>query len=131
LALSKETEDILTKTTLGPSTTTTLSDCTRINLETAAQFAVEVSASFDNSSMSALRVHLRSSADGSNYDSVDIGPNENGYFDLDAGTGKPERKTAPVWPDFRYLKVLAENRDTSATVHSLTVTKIVQTVEPT
>lgn len=64
-----------------------------------------------------VRLHVRSSGDGLKYDTEDLHT-----FDLPCRPGKTCRKTFPLDPGVRFVKVFVENPDTSAPVSDVSIT---------
>lgn len=104
--LAKAVETPISLATLAAGTTSALGDCDLIDLEYAKTLSVTAECTYDASATGGMRVHLRSSYDGSNFDTVDWD-----YWDVDLSAGNTVRKTANENPFPRYLKVLLENLD--------------------
>lgn len=106
---------ILDVASISANSETTLSDCTAVELSIGTTLAFTVVVNFDASATEDVRVHVRSSYDGSNYDTVDIGQSQQGYWDVPVNAGSEVQSTANVWTDPKYLKVIVENLDSNAT----------------
>lgn len=106
---------ILDEASIGGNSSTALSDCTAVDLSIDTTLALTAVVNFDASATEDVRIHLRSSYDGTNYDDVDVGANQEGYWDVPVNSGNEVQATASEWTDYKYVKVIVENLDSNAT----------------
>ncbi|MBI3923642.1 MAG: hypothetical protein HY318_19640, partial [Armatimonadetes bacterium] len=92
--------------TLAPQTTTALEQCPPIAVGNVCQVSLTVSADLAPNATKGLRVAVRSSSDGSRYDTVEVCS-----FEVCGATGNSARRTVCVESSFRFIKVLVENLD--------------------
>jgi hypothetical protein len=122
LFLTKAATPILTKPSLAASTTTTLTDCTAINLMVAKTgLAIIVACTFDGAATAGIRVHVRSSYDGTNYDTQDF---DSWIPNFTAGATIQATKVYNT--SVGYLKVLIENMDAAKAVANISVKALIQ-----
>jgi hypothetical protein len=107
----------LTLPTLGPKATSSLDDTFPISLSTVSHVALTAECSYDKSSKAGLRVHVRASYDGLNYDTVDLLSFEN-----DFRPGELARKTVELDPKVKFIKVQVENLDRDQGVSDVKIT---------
>jgi len=88
-----------------------------VALGSVGRAAITVEGTYAAQATRGVRIHVRSSTDGLKYDTEDLHT-----FDLPCRPGKTCRKTFPVDPSVRFVKVLAENADPAAAVSKVTVT---------
>ncbi len=109
---------VLERHELGPRQSSSLSleetRCIALSNVTSASATVECK--FDGAAKGGLRVHLRSSTDGKNYDSEDFQ-----VFDVVARAGETARQTFHIMPNVRFLKAIVENLDESQPVKDIKV----------
>jgi len=110
---------ILEKSSLAAGSTTVLGDCQLLRLEGVSSLALTAECTYDAAATNGVRVHVRTSPDGSNWDSQDLTS-----FDVDLEAGATARKTVYIQPDARFMKVLVENLDGAHTVSDVKVTAI-------
>jgi hypothetical protein len=102
---------------LSPTKASELEDCCPISLETASDLALTTECTYNSDANACLRLHVRTSTDGINYDNVDM------YnFDLDFKAGQTIKKTVELSPKVKFVKVIAENRDDLQNISSVSVT---------
>lgn len=106
---------ILDEASVGGTSETALADCDPIELSIDTTLALTAIVNFDASATEDVRIHVRSSYDGTNYDDVDIGSNQQGNWDVPVNAGSEVQSTANEWTDPKYLKVIVENLDSNAT----------------
>jgi len=127
--ITKSVEEILTEASLaGGATIPTTpggAECDPINLGQVGQFALTLAGVFDANATGSLSAHIRTSPDGTNWDTVDYTS-----FTLPANPGTVGQMTEPIWCDPYYAMVMVVNGGTRA-VTSLAVTRTYQAMEPT
>ncbi len=106
---------ILSLESIAPSTTSAL-DSKLIPLGDAKQASLTVECGFDKSARRGIRVHVRSSPDGMNYDTTDVQT-----LNIDAQPGTHVWQTFPLDTDVRFVKVLVENMDEDQKVHDVQI----------
>lgn len=106
---------ILDVASVSGNSETSLSDCDPVELSIDTTLALTAVVNFDGSATEDVRIHVRSSYDGTNYDDVDIGGNQQGFWDVPVDQGVEVQSTANEWTDPKYLKVIVENLDSNAT----------------
>lgn len=129
MALVKDHETILPSTTVSGNSSTALADCSPVDLSIDPTLALTVQVTYDASATEPVRIHLRSSHDNTNYDTVDIGQNQEGYWDVPVNAGNTVQSTVNEWTDPKYIKVIAENLDSNSA--DVTVIATTQEVSPT
>lgn len=113
MALSKDHKTILPTKTVAGNSSTVLSDCSPVDLSIDPTLAMTVKVTFDASATKDVRIHLRSSYDDTNYDTVDIGASNQGYFNVPVNAGNTVQMTVNEWTDPKYFKVIVENLDSN------------------
>jgi len=108
---------VLDESSIAALTTTALTDCELIDLKNVATLALTVECTFNGAATDGIRVHIRTSPDGSNWDTEDLD-----YFDPVFAAGDTVRKTIFVDADARYVKVLVENLDSAQAITDVKVT---------
>ena len=111
---------VLHVASLGPNQDSGLESCLPVSLENASACALTVECRYPSQAKAGLRLHVRSSYDGTAYDSQDLYT-----FDLEASAGETVRRTVEIFPKVRFFKVTCENVDGSGDVSSLSVTATV------
>jgi len=132
--ITKPGEEKLNEATLAHSTTTTASDCESQSLVKAASLAVEGVVTFHASATGAVRFHVRASItdDDTSFDqAVDIGADQDGYFDVPVTQGATVRATAPFGHEALNVRIFAENLDGVYAATNVIANVIVQEIEPT
>ena len=79
----------LTRASLAAKSATQLSDVTPIAVKGAARVNLVVECTYENGATAGLRVHVRSSVDGTSYDTTDLMTFDNDFRSGAAGEGKP------------------------------------------
>ena len=134
MALTKPTQTIISEASLPAGSTTSLADCDPVDLTESAMQAMTVKVDYHGSAASAVTAHVRSSPEGtasSDFDTVDIGSNQQGYWDIPLSAGSTVQSTVFEHPDAKYVKVLVENKDSTYATGSLVVKAVTQEVAPT
>ena len=98
--------EMLSLTTLTSRATSTLTDCLEVDLNQIDKLAITIKCAYDTAATQGMKVHIRSSTDGINFDTDDLYT-----FDNDIVPGGVGRKTITIEPDVRFVKVLVENPD--------------------
>ena len=111
---------VLSVDTLGPKKASGLGASCPISLETASDLALTTECTYDADAKAGLRLHLRASYDGINYDNTDLYT-----FDTDFKAEKTVEKTVELTPKAKFVKVIVENLDNSRNVTSVKVTATV------
>lgn len=108
---------VLTLKVLEAGKTTALGDCPPISLGHIARAAITVECTYTKKAQKPVRLHVRSSYDGINYDTVDLYS-----FDNELRPGETTRKTFGLDTKARFIKVLVENPDKSQQVSDIKIT---------
>lgn len=108
---------VLTLMTLEAGTTTALDDCPPISLGQIARVAITVECLHTQKAQKPIRLHVRSSYDGLNYDNEDLNS-----FDNELRPGEITKKTFELDTKARFIKVLAENLDKSQQISDIKIT---------
>ena len=99
-----------------------LTDCVVIDLHTSQNaLAITVACTYNVAAVAGIKVHVRTSFDGVNYDTVDWDTWTPGFT---AGAAMQQTKVYDTSP--AYVKVLIENLDAAQTVTLLTVESTVR-----
>lgn len=102
---------------LEPNTNSELEASIPISFGNASSLALTIECSYHPNAKAGLRIHVKSSYDGINHDTIDI------YrFDIDFVPRESIRKTIERNPKVKFVKVAAENLDESYKITSLRVT---------
>lgn len=107
---------VLSETTLNASTLTALSSCAPIFACTTDKFALTVRCTYNAAARSGIKVHLYTSNDGLNYDTVDW---DSWLVSFTADQTVQQTKIYGVGP--RFVKVRIENLDTANAVTNVSV----------
>lgn len=114
------------ETLLDESTLSAGSSATGSSFDTDRFYKICVQAQVTgNSSATAdLRVHIRGSNDNSNWDTVDIGTDNSGYFDVPVSDdgGNEVISSAAVNAGYPYLRPVVENLDSTYSATGVKVT---------
>ena len=108
---------VLNLDSLDAGKTTTLKDSPRISTGSITRLALTVESTYTGTARRPIRVHLRSSADGINFDTTDLFS-----FEVALQPGQTVRKTVELEPKVGFIKVLVENPDRSQSVSDIKVT---------
>jgi predicted GH43/DUF377 family glycosyl hydrolase len=114
---------ILTKEVIHPLQVTTFSaaDSKTISLGSVERASLSVSCHFSEKAARGLRVHMRASPNGEEFDSVDIAA-----FEVPVMPGKNVQQSFKLDPSFRFQKVLIENLDKSENVSDVKVLAVLE-----
>ena len=119
----KTATTILDKASIAASATTTLADCDAIDLSGGpATLAITVEATYDGAATQGIKIHVRTSHDGTNFDTIDWDS-----FTPSFTVGTTIRQTKHYDTSPYAIKVLVENLDGAEAV---TAVKIIATVGP-
>lgn len=113
----KPAVELLTVASIEAGATSTLTDSMPLLLSDIDSLALTVNCTYNASATAGLRIHVRSSYDGINYDDADLY-----QFDNEFTANTTKRKTVELNPKVRFIKVLAENLDSSYAVTDVKVT---------
>ncbi len=108
---------VLNRASLRAGETSTLKDCPPISLESSSSLALTAECTYDAGAKVGLRIYLRSSYDGLNFDTTDFYT-----FDNDFEPGQTRRKTVELSPKVRFIKVLVENLSNAHDIKDLQMT---------
>ena len=108
---------ILNLSSLGAGKTTSLADSPPVSLSHITRLALTARCTYSEKAKSRIRVHVRSSPDGLNYDTTDLST-----FDNVFKQGQTVQKTFELDTDVRFIKVLVENLDDSDSVSDVQIT---------
>lgn len=117
-------DTILEESSLGAGASTSLSDSNEVKItEKGFIVAFAAEAIGDANCNDDVRVHLRGSLDGNDYSTVDIGDVQTGYFDIPVSddAGNLVRSITATDFSYNYIKVIAENLDTTYTSSDVVV----------
>jgi len=101
---------------LGPNKSTALADSPPICLGNATDVTLTAECAYTKKARRPIRVHVRASYDGVNYDTADLHS-----FDNDFRPGETARRTSELDTKVRFIKVLVENLDESEGVSDVRV----------
>ncbi|MGC2657459.1 MAG: hypothetical protein WA324_05750, partial [Bryobacteraceae bacterium] len=99
---------VLVQDSLPARSATKLSECPPISLNGASEVTLVASADYETGAKAGLRVHIRSSVDGMNYDSADLLT-----FEDDLEPGATGQKTVALEAHGPFIKAFVENLDGS------------------
>lgn len=102
---------------LGGRKSTKLIDCPPLCLGSVESVSLTIECSYAKDAKSSVRLHVRASSDGVNYDTADLV-----VFENDFKKGKIARKTFVLDKKPRFIKVLVENPGDSPAVSNVKVT---------
>ncbi len=108
---------VLNLETLEGNKTTSLADSPVITLANITRLALTAECSYDAKASKPMIVHVRSSYDGLNYDTMDLYTFANGIR-----PGKTVRRTIEVEPKVQFIKILVENSDEEQSVSDVKIT---------
>jgi len=108
---------VLNLESLDAGKTTPLDDSPPVCLSNAKKAALTAECTYSQNAKKALRIHVRSSYDGINYDTSDLYT-----FDNEVKPGQLSRKTFELDTKVRFIKVLVENPDESESVSNVRIT---------
>jgi len=110
------TMELISQSSLGAGSSTAIGDCRPIDLQNALSLSVTAECTYDADATDGLRIHLRTSPDGDDWDTADLDS-----FDNEFTAGETERRTVQVGTDSRFLRVVCENLDGSVALSDLKV----------
>jgi len=105
---------------LAAGTTSALTTCPPISLAHISELALTAECTYHADAKAGLRIHVRASYDGINYDAEDLST-----FDIPFAPGQTISKTVELDFNVMFLKVLAENLDNA---HEMTNVKVTATL---
>lgn len=94
-----------------------LNFCPPISLEHISSLALTSECTYDTQTKAGMRIHMKSSPDGINYDTKDLYTFDN-YFE----PGKTIRKTVELSPKVMFIKVLVENLSEKQVINDVKLT---------
>ena len=104
---------------VAPGKTTTLEDCPLLPLANISKLAITAELTYAKNANSHVRLHVRSSFDGLNYDTGDLYT-----YDCPVEKGKTVRHTFLPAPNVKFLKVLVQNFDGKLPVKNVKITAV-------
>jgi hypothetical protein len=108
---------ILVNSSIEPGKTTPLNECRPLCLDNISSLMITAECKYSGKSSMPLRIHVRASYDGLQYDTVDMQ-----VIELPSRPGTTVRQTAEVTAKVKYLKVRVENPDASESVSDVIIT---------
>ncbi len=108
---------VLNLDSLKAGKTTSLADSPRLSVGNITRLALTLECGYGRNSKTPLRLHVRSSADGMNFDTTDLYS-----FDHALQPGQTSRKTVEIEPKVQFIKIIVENPDRSQSVSDVKVT---------
>ncbi len=102
---------------LGPKATSALEDVPPICLSAVSRVALTAECAYHAAAKAGIRVHVRASYDGLNYDTADLYS-----IDHEFKSGQLMRKTVDIDPRVKFIKVLVQNLDALQSVSDLKIT---------
>ena len=102
---------------VAPGKTTTLEDCPHLPLANISKLAITAEFTYTEKANKPVRIHLRSSFDGFNYDTSDLYT-----YDCPVQIGKTVRRTYQPDANVKYSKVLVENFDSKQPIKDVSIT---------
>ena len=102
---------------LGPGMSSSLQACPPISLEHIESLALTAECTYDAQAKAGMRIHVRASYDGLNYDTVDLYT-----FDNHFEPGKRVSKTVELPCKVMFIKVLVENLSEARPIKNVKVT---------
>ncbi len=110
---------VLVQDSLAALSTTKLSECPPISLNGASRVTLVAHADYETGAKAGMRVHIRSSVDGMNYDSADLFT-----FDNDFQPGTTGQKTVALEAHGPFIKAFVENLDGTHAISHVRVTAV-------
>jgi len=107
---------ILNIASLKAGTISLLKDCPPISLEHSSSLALTAECTYDAAAKAGLRIHVRASYDGINFDTTDLYT-----FDNDFKPGGTMRKTVELSPKVSFVKAFVENLSDAHDIKDLQV----------
>jgi hypothetical protein len=110
---------VLVQDSLPAMSSTKLSECPPISLNGASRVTLVAHADYETGAKAGMRVHIRSSVDGMNYDSADLLT-----FDDDFQPGATGQKTVALETHGPFIKAFVENLDGTHAISHVKVTAV-------
>lgn len=110
---------ILVRESLPAGASTKLSECPPISLNGASRVSLVAEGKYEAAAKAGMRVHIRSSIDGTVYDTTDVA-----VFENDFHPGELCRKTVELKAPVRFIKAIAENLDGTQSVSGIKITAV-------
>ena len=107
---------LLNLDTLTPAKTITLDSTPALNLSYITRLAITAECKFNQTATKGLRLHIRSSYDGINYETEDLYT-----LDIDPQPGRLARKAFVVDTSVKFIKVIPENLDPAKNIMNLKI----------
>lgn len=101
---------------IGPGVTTKLGDARFINLSNISKLSLTAECKYSQNAKKPIRIHVRSSYDGVNYDTTDLYT-----FDNDLQPGQFARKTLQLDCRMHFIMVIVENLDENESVSEVKI----------
>ena len=111
---------VLAQDSLAPQSTTKLSVCPPISLNGASRVTLVTHANYETGAKAGMRVHIRSSADGITYDTVDLLTFDNDFQPGSAGG----QKTVDLKTHGPFIKAFVENLDRTYPISQIKITAV-------
>lgn len=108
---------VLNRMSLRAGQVSTLKNCPPISLESSSSLALTAECTYDAGAKVGLRMHVRSSYDGLNFDTTDFYT-----FDNHFESRQTMRRTVELSPKVRFIKILVENLSRTYDIKDLQVT---------
>ena len=108
---------VLNLDSLAAGATSPLAACPPISCEHISELAITAGCGYNSNVDAGLRLHLRASCDGMNYDTEDLCA-----FDMPLAAGQTVSKTVEFSPKVMFVKVLAENLSEAYDISDIKVT---------
>ena len=116
MPVKKEIKPVLSLSELASGAFSRLEDSEIIDLSRVEFLALTIRVTHNSAATKSVRVHLKSSPDGSIWDTDDYA-----YFDAHLMAGQESQKTVPITADAFYLRVQVENQDTAQSATDIDV----------
>jgi hypothetical protein len=110
---------ILALESLSAGSSTKLSECPPISLNGASRVSLVAEGKYEPGAKAGFRVHIRSSVDGTVYDTSDVATFENDFH-----PGSVGRKTIEFKAAVRFIKATVENLDASRGITGIRITAL-------
>jgi hypothetical protein len=107
----------LTWSSLGPKATSPLEAAPPICLSTVSRVALTAECSYHAAAKAGIKVHVRASYDGLNYDTADLF-----VFEHEFRPGQVTRKTVDLNARVKFIKILVENLDSLQSASDVRIT---------
>ncbi len=111
---------VLLVDSLDAGASTELAACPPISFQRISDAALTVECKYHNDAKAGLRIHVRASCDGINYDTEDLHT-----FDIPLMAGQKASKTAELDAKVMFVKAIVENMDGA---HGVTDVKVTATL---